>query len=355
MKNREIFIKSNPRPICIGTGLVALDVVINGDSEKSPKLSTGGSCGNVLIALSYLGWNSYPIARLGDDAAAVEILKDLKSWNVNTSLILQNNSSSTPIIIEKIGTNRNGAPWHRFEWVCPNCGSYLPKYKPVLVKDVEFICNNMPFSQVFYFDRVSRSSIELAKINKSRGAIIVFEPSGIQDEKLFIECIQVSDVVKYSNERLSHIQELTQEANITLEIETMGSEGLRYRLANIKTWKVLTPYSVENLKDSAGAGDWCTAGIIHLIGRNGRKGFEGTCEEEIVNSLRLGQALGAFTCCYEGARGSMYSISKEEFQSKIYNIMNGTVSASIEDTESNVTKQALKCVCPFCTKKEQNK
>jgi len=353
MIHKELFKIRHPKPVCVGAGLVALDVVINGDPKSPPKLWTGGSCGNVLTILSYLGWKSYPLARLKDDVAAEELVKDLKKWKVRTSLISRNGSGNTPIIIEKIGTRRSGVPWHRFEWVCPNCGSWFPKYKPVLARDIGKISMRIPQSQVFYFDRVVRSSIELAKMNKSKGALIVFEPSGINDKKLFYECLEVADIVKFSHERLGHAQELIERINVPLEIETLGAGGLRYRIdgngKRKRKWKTMRSYPVMNLKDAAGAGDWCSAGIIHLLGSAGRKGFEKADANDIDAALSFGQALAALNCYYEGARGNMYRISKRKFQTLIREIWNGTSPLeSIEEKETVRTSKVIKYICPYC-------
>ena len=62
--DRRIFPVASPRPVCAGTGLVALDIVFNGDSTVPPRMWAGGSCGNVLTILSYLGWQAVPLARL---------------------------------------------------------------------------------------------------------------------------------------------------------------------------------------------------------------------------------------------------------------------------------------------------
>lgn len=48
-----------PRPAIAGTGLIALDVVIPNEPRSLPQLWAGGTCGNVLTALAYLGWDSY--------------------------------------------------------------------------------------------------------------------------------------------------------------------------------------------------------------------------------------------------------------------------------------------------------
>lgn len=357
---REWFKLRNPKPVCTGVGLVALDVVINGNLRSSPRLQAGGSCGNVLIILSYLGWESYPLARLGGDVAAKELLRDMEKWEVKTCLIFRNDAGSTPIIVERIGTSLGGIPWHRFEWACPNCGSWLPKHKPVLASNIGQITNEMPQSQVFYFDRVSRSSVELAKVNKGRGALIMFEPSAIKDDKLFSESLKIADIVKYSHERLGHAQKLTQKISVPLEIETLGAEGLRYRLGGNgkrnRKWKIMRAFSVKNLKDAAGCGDWCSAGIIHLLGNAGREGFEDAKQKDIEATLNFGQALAALNCYFEGARGGMYSISKREFEALVREIWNGTSPLeSTEEKESNQTWKVFRCICPYCLKKKLGK
>ena len=50
---------------CWGVGFVAMDVV---DVEGDRFAAVGGSCGNVMAILAWLGWTARPIARLGGDA-----------------------------------------------------------------------------------------------------------------------------------------------------------------------------------------------------------------------------------------------------------------------------------------------
>jgi fructokinase len=40
----------------MGTGLVALDLVVSNDNSVPPRYYAGGTCGNVLTILSFLGW-----------------------------------------------------------------------------------------------------------------------------------------------------------------------------------------------------------------------------------------------------------------------------------------------------------
>ena len=60
MSRKSPFDLAVQTPVVVGTGLVALDIVINSDVHRPPQLWAGGTCGNVLTILSYLGWHAYP-------------------------------------------------------------------------------------------------------------------------------------------------------------------------------------------------------------------------------------------------------------------------------------------------------
>ena len=229
MKNKfsykiTLFNKLKKAPTIVGAGLVALDVIINIRKQTLPILQAGGSCGNILTILSYLGWHSYPMARLENNSATLELINDLEKWKVNTSLISIKNGS-TPIIIENINIKKNGVPFHRFKFVCPSCNSVFPRYKPVLYKNVNNVIGKVPTPQAYYFDRVTRSSFEIGTISKKNGALIMFEPTGVKNERLFIKCLKISDIVKYSNSFSKHAKSLLKKNPVPLEIKTMGEEG----------------------------------------------------------------------------------------------------------------------------------
>lgn len=350
----------HPRPICVGTGLIALDMVINGDSKLQPKFWAGGSCGNVITILSYLGWGSYALARFKDDHIAAEVIQDMEKWGVQTHLIRRDSDGSTPVVVERIVIDQNGTPRHNFQTSCPYCGSKLPKYKPLLIRQTTDIVEKMPKPQVFYFDRVIGSAIRLAKRSKELGALVVFEPSSVKDKDQFLESLKVADIVKYSHEKLRQVRDLMSLVSIPLEIETLGSAGLRYRLGNHRKadgkWTVLEAYPVKNLKDAAGAGDWCSAGVIYSLGSGGAKSFRKAKAEDIKMALKLGQSLAALNCHYEGARGVMYSISKEGFAELVCCIQNGiNPSKFMEDNEMEETQQARIHICTLdlCIQNQQ--
>ena len=236
MLSKKLNKKPNPL-VVVGTGLVALDVVVSNGLAHDPLLCAGGTCGNVLIALAYLGCESYPVARLRSDAASKRVTEDLKSWGVKLDFVSIDENGSTPVVIQHIRHSKNGRT-HSFSRKCPGCGAWLPWYKAVRASAVPELSPRLPKADVFYFDRTSRGAITLAEHFRNTGAMAVFEPSSESDPKLMEDALSAAHIVKVASDRLA------------------------------------APYPVERLVDTAGAGDWCTAGIISSLGKLGPKGLE---------------------------------------------------------------------------------
>ena len=313
--NKTIQKKEKAAPICIGTGLVALDIILNGNPKTLPKIYAGGSCGNVMAILSFLNWKTYPIARLANNNAAKELVSDLTKFKVSPNFISCTSDGSTPIIIQRIKIDKLGNPIHRFEFRDPDTGAYLPSYKPVLGASVESIIKKSPSPNVYYFDRINRASIDLASEYKKLGSVVFFEPSSIGEPRLFEQCLNVADIIKFSADRIPNYSNMYPKQRVPLEIETNGKDGLRYRFSHSlssKSWKHSPSYKIGGIVDAAGAGDWCSAGIIAIIGNTGNDGFKKIKAAEISKAVKYGQALGAINCCFNGARGTMYNLNPKD-------------------------------------------
>ncbi|MDV2480858.1 hypothetical protein F8E02_02320 [Methanoculleus sp. Wushi-C6] len=341
------------RLTCAGTGLIALDVIIDKLSSTCPIFKAGGSCTNVLTILSFLGWNSILIGRTGDDQFSKILFDDLHRWGVDTRLINVDSGRNTPIIVEKIDKNRKGEYRHSFSMTCPICGSYLPKYRPLTMKQTSDILNKDLTPCVFYVDRVSNSSVKIAKELKKRKSLIFFEPTKLKKTNLFYECSQLADIIKLSHDKLDKkSSNIFEELNNQLIIETLGVKGLNFRLKS-EPWEHLDAFRVQNFRDAAGAGDWCSAGLIHYILKNR------TCEGSILGenlvreALMFGQSLSAVNCNFPGARGSMYKLSNNQIMSIALSIMNKRPESFELDldpkTEDKFTDSMN--ICPRCSLK----
>lgn len=336
-------------PIIVGTGLVAMDVVLRGAAKEPVRSCAGGTCGNVLAILGYLGWRSVPAARLTHDHAGALVEKDLKAWGVDVDFLRLAPERPTPIVVQRLLRGRNGEAVHKFSWSCPCCGAWLPRYTPIPKAAASKVVAEVPKASVFFFDRPSPGAIAMATAYSAAGALIVFEPSANGDPRAFDAALALADIVKYSDQRLAALPRRAAERRV-LEIQTLGQDGLRFRLSNgarSAAWKVLPAIGVTQTVDSAGAGDWSTAGLLHEIATNGRDGFTSCAPERVEVGLQYGQALAAWNCGFEGARGGMYERTVRQFRGDVATILKGakTVKAVAQLPAANAQ---LAQICPAC-------
>jgi fructokinase len=342
--------KRKRMPTVVGTGLVALDVVFKEDQAKPIGRWAGGTCGNVLSILGWLGWDSYPVARFRAGSEANAIKRDLRRWKVKTDLITQSDKGSTPVILQYIKRDKDGGVFHRFKMRCPVCGNRLPSFRPVTGNCVESLASKLPDADVFFFDRTSRGILDLAARYFEDGALIVFEPCGIGEQRHFEEAIEISHVVKFSNDRIKASEVPVPDSYPYLHIETMGSKGLRYRCQLEKYssdgWEKMPANNVSSVRDTAGAGDWCTAGLLQRLSHGGAESLTSVRKTGLRSAIQLGQAMSAWSCSFESARGGMYHSTVADFCDAIDKIMDGDDDNEVSpDWESSKSAPYLCVAC----------
>ncbi len=357
-KNKHDLGPSPVVPVVMGTGLVALDIIIDIHGKLRRDRWAGGTCGNVLTILSYLGWRAYPVARLNGDRAGECVRRDLRRWRVHLDFAQTGSGPHTPIVVQRNYRDAEGAARHRYTWTCPNCGTWLPRYRAVIATEARQIAARMTAPQVFFLDRLSRGALILAEASAKHGAMVVFEPSGVGDESLFAEALGIAHIVKYSHDRLPPLEVANRDSGPLLEVQTLGAAGLQYRsrLSDCSTeWTFVPPFEVEAVRDSAGAGDWCTAGLIHKLGRLGSEGVGRATKRDIEAALAVGQAYAAVNCQFEGARGAMYGMTEERLTATAQQILTGeNVSAGIglgQDDYVSADDEAP--ICPACDRHQR--
>lgn len=343
--------KSGQKSRVIAAGLCALDIVFGLD-DPAPKFYAGGTCGNVVAGLAFLGWESTPIARLGHDVAGDFVRQDLQRWGVDTSLLGLAPSGATPIVLEKIQLSKNGMPKHRFLWNCPDCGSYFPPFRPVLHTQVADLKTKLGRPEIFYADRVSRSTVELAKHFHEGGSLVYFEPSAAGDPKQFREMLQLCDVLKYSAQRARSFSELLRDHKAYLEIETLGEDGLRFRTRrSFASWHVVAAYEVK-IKDTAGSGDWTSVGFMSEMLRGGKKSLEKCTKQNVFSCLERAQAFAALNCQFEGPRGGMYQLSRTRFMESVAALAAKKPGDLQQRSISLAQQLSTAAVCPSCSPKD---
>lgn len=287
--------------IAVGAGLISLDVLI-WDGQRVPiSYYVGGTCGNVMMILAHMGWESYPIARLDGTKDGVRVLDDMKRHQVHTDFV-STQDGKTPVIVQRNFINKDGIPTHKFE-SRNNMGRFYLDFKSLTLKQANDVIERIDFvPKVFFFDRVSPAILKLSLHFKKNGSVIFFEPSSRGGNvSLFNKCVEVADIVKFSEQRIKDIEQFEGYKD-KLFIQTLGARGLNYRLS--EGWKHLEPIENDKIVDTAGAGDWTAAAFINEL-FNSRKGLRGFTEPYIEEALNEAQKVGAESCSYEGARGMM--------------------------------------------------
>jgi len=304
--------RTERRPRVFGAGLIALDTLV-GTGRVQRRTAAGGTCGNVLIILSGLGWEAFPLAHLKTDTAGRRLVADLRRWGVRLRFARLRPQKRTPVVVHRIVGERSGKISHRFSWM-------IAPLTPLEKQAAKIMASRIVGADVLFIDRVFPGVIDIAKAARRHGSLVVFEPPGIRDPRLFRELVNISHIVKYSRERLGRLANGRPTLG-NLEIETRGRDGLRYRtkLRSCMTrgWQILRGVPARCVRDSAGAGDWCTAGIIHYLGRGGSKKFSAVTAHDLQRALMFGQALAAWNVGFEGARGAMYGISSRAFKRRV--------------------------------------
>lgn len=288
-------------PRVVGSGLVALDVFLR--KMRVPAWSAlGGSAGNVLAVLAYLGWSSIPVARLGRDTAADRIRREFEELGADTRFLLCDPLSCTPVIYQLPGECDKT---HRFSFVCPNCGqkrgfacSHGDDLSAPVLRDVAT-------PSVFYFDRITPIALALAEAYRACGTLVMFEPSAVvEDTAGFSRAVRAAHVLKYADDRIADLAGYDL-GHVDIEIQTLGARGLRFRAPSlVDAWVTLPAFEVPHIEDTAGAGDWCSAGMLYaLFAGEGVVAVESLTHNRLFEALRFGQALAALNCMHQGARG----------------------------------------------------
>lgn len=288
--------------IILGAGLVSLDILMRG-YEETVSYKVGGTCGNVLMILAYMGWESYPVARLNGSEQSRMMLDDMRSHGVHTDFVSTLDDGATPIIIQHNIIDKDGNPTHRFTFQ-GNHGSLHLDYKPVMKKTVMKVLENLQFlPSVFFFDRVNAATLTMAEYFKNRGSLVFFEPSAKAKPTDFNKAVSHSDIIKFADQRIPDVS-FTETYSDKLFIQTLGSKGLRFNLF-CRGWKTLQPVLNNNIVDTSGAGDWTSATFLNEMAKAGIATVGKLTEDNVKQFLSIAQEKASQSCSYEGARGMM--------------------------------------------------
>lgn len=290
--------------ICIGTGLVSLDILIRRGEEQAVSYKVGGTCGNVMMILAYMGWESYPVARLNGSDNSRTMLEDMTKYGIHTDFVSTKDDGATPVIIQHNIVDKDGNPTHKFEFK-GNKGGFFLDYKPVTKKEAMRVVESLEFEPtVFFFDRVNPATVAMSEYFKERKTMVYFEPSSVRGNwSQFEKCVAASDIIKFSDQRLPDVS-FADKYSDKLFIQTLGSKGLQFTLFG-NEWVVMPAIPNQNVVDTSGAGDWTTATLLDEMVNADITELRDLTVTMVKELLEKAQAKGAESCSYEGARGMM--------------------------------------------------
>lgn len=291
------------RPSISGAGFVTLDVSLDQASQVTYR-GVGGTTGNVLSILAFLGWRSMPVMRVGRDHIGRAVLREFQELGVDVRHIGAESTLETPLIFQ-FASQPTSPP--RYGFACPTCGKARRFTRELVDTGFQAALQDVSSTNVFFFDRVTPGAVEMAEAAREGGAVVFFEPSAVlPDSALFAKALRAAHVVKYSADRIAgSLSDLLDSGFI--EIQTLGAKGLRFRRHSlVPDWVTLPALRIHGVSDTSGAGDWCSAGFIHALEQTASGcATQELSYNEIHDSLRQAQAIAALSCRHVGARGLM--------------------------------------------------
>ena len=302
----------------------------------------GGSTGNVLSILAFLGWESLPLMHLGRDHVGTTIHREFTKLGVNTRYVRLNRGLTSPLLYQFAG---ECSETPRYSFACPVCGQTRRFHENLVESGGDEFLRCAAESNVFFFDRVTAGTLSMAQAARAGGAFVFFEPSSISaDRDLFYAALSCAHVVKYSADRIREPLDRGLSSGF-VEIQTQGARGLRFRKHSLAPdWVDLPALRTTSVIDTSGAGDWCTAGFLHAIFANcPASEIRDLGYNDIYRSLRLGQSIAALSVRHLGARGMMRAWRPSDALDMAQRVLDG-VNAP-EWVSSDQSHQRLDSVC----------
>ncbi len=335
----------------LGVGLVCLDVI---KADGAPRYFNGGSCGNVISGLAFLGWKASIVTPSYKGIGGKIVMTNLAKLGIS-QIKTEPQLMEVPRIIECLKMKNDIYVDHKYLFVCPECGQKLPSIAPLDDASAKKITNNAQQFNVLYADRTSAGIKILRKVFQDRGNWTIYEPNSSRNIEGFLQNSLDSHIVKFSTEKvsLSLAEKLRNRAALgstVLIVHTDGEEGLhfsyRMRNATMSKWAHLRAQPVSHLIDASGAGDWCTVGLIMgLVGKY-RNSKCWLSREEVVAALQYGQALSAISCAFIGAQGLIYAETDDIIREQVFKGLKKGADYKIRPT--SISKDMIRDLCKLC-------
>ena len=292
-------------PRVLGTGLLALDLIVqHGPDGERLSASGGGTCGNVLAILARAGWGASWLGAMDASPPGRMLLDEMHCGGVHTHI--SDDAAPAPIFAHHIHTDAHGHARHWFSDACPVCARRLPRYARPSDSWLRRQTRHVEAADVFFVDRLSAGTLELAQFAHARGVLVVYEPSSASDAPWMAQMMALADVVKFSSDRASALRDAAPPNERALWVETRGHEGLRWSLGRVGAHHARTP-AVHNPAaiDACGAGDWFTSALLLGLAQTRRRPAD-LDYAQLAALMQHASGVAAWSCGFLGARGGLY-------------------------------------------------
>ncbi len=300
---------------CLLSGNFALDTIVTRDYPngfvvgKSNKFienivaeTVGNTCGNVACMLAHLGVQTFPIVHLDLSEQGVQIKSDLKRYGADVRFV-ENSASGGTTLLRCTHKRDKMTGEHTVSFRATSPGSRFPKRRFLRARDeAPAFMENLDFTPyVFFFDTAEAGLRFLAAELRKRGTLVYFEPESDADKSKFMKAIEVSDVVKFSHEKVSDMS-FTAQYTDKLFIRTLGADGLEFNLCG-QGWVKVASVPNNNVVDWEGAGDWTTSQFIACLCERDILSISQMTIESVRECLEVACKVASQSVSYLGSKG----------------------------------------------------
>jgi hypothetical protein len=291
---------------CLGAGTFPLDNLLMKHADGSVETiyqHVGGTAGNVMSILAWMGWHTLPAARLDDSEVGLQLKVDLESYGCDTRYLTNTPDGGTTILDIIHKTGRDGRPKTAYMAHSPRGGRFV-NHRFWTLKQAQALFDSLDeMPEIFFFDRCAPGNILLAELFHKRGVLVYYEPNEPVDRN-FLRAVAASDIVKFSNEKHPDVS-FTDGFTDKLFIQTMNEKGLRFKLRSDDWIKVLPEYNPDFV-DGEGAGDWTTSAFINEMGHHHMLSFDKIHQPNVYHCLEEAQRVASKSVSYMGAKGLIH-------------------------------------------------
>ena len=266
----------------------------------------GNTCGNVATILPYLGVQTFPIAHLDLSEQGLQIKSDLQRYGADVRFV-ENSASGGTTLLRCTHKRDKATGEHAISFRATSPGSRFPKRRFLRVRDeAPAFMESLTFTpDIFFFDAAEAGLRYLAAELRKRGTLVYFEPESDADKNKFMKAVEVSDIVKFSHEKVDDTLFTTQYTD-KLFIRTLGAEGLEFNLCG-QGWNRVAPIANDNVVDTEGAGDWTSSQFIACLCQRDILSVAQMTVDSVRECLEIACQTASHSISYLGSKGMIDS------------------------------------------------